>query len=257
MAVIDAQDGLEVGQQIRLRQELAHHLANDRRASESPSGQNLEAELAAAGTLQPHANVMHLDRGAIAGTGRDRDLELTRQIAEFRMQRGPLTDEFAVGPRVGQLIGGDACQMIRGDVADAVAAGLDCMHLHLSQLRQDVRHLLELRPVELDVLPGGEMPVAAIVGTCDLGQRAQLAAREQAVRHGDAQHWCKALDVEAIAQAQRPKFILAERPRKEPLGLVAELRHPFVDQGLVDLIVSIHRRVRISGSLRKCARDDR
>ncbi len=61
------------------------------------------------------------------------------------------------------LVGRDAGELIGGDVADAVAAGLDRVHLHRGQLGQDVRHAFERRPVELDVLAGAEVAIAAVV----------------------------------------------------------------------------------------------
>ena len=64
--------------------------------------------------------------------------------------------------------------MIGGDVADAVARGLDGVHLDLGQRGQDVRHVLELDPVELDVLARREMAVAAVVLARDVGKLAQL-----------------------------------------------------------------------------------
>ena len=130
--------------------------------------------------------------------------------------------------------------MVGRDVADAVAAGLDGMHLDARQIGQDIGHALERRPVELDVLARGEMAVAAIVGARDVRQHAQLPGRQQAVRNRDPQHRREALDVQAVTQPQRPEFILAELAGQKAPGLVAKLRHPFVDQGLVDLIVSVH-----------------
>jgi NTE family protein len=49
------------------------------------------------------------------------------------MQRAPLAQDFAVRPRIDDLVGGDAGQRIAGDVADAVAAGLDAVQVDLGQ----------------------------------------------------------------------------------------------------------------------------
>ncbi len=102
--VVDAQDGLEIRQQVLARQEVAHHLADDGRAAEAAAGENLEAQLAVGSAHDVHADVMHQRGGAILRRAGDRDLELARQIGEFRMEGRPLADELAPGPRILQLI---------------------------------------------------------------------------------------------------------------------------------------------------------
>ena len=98
--------------------------------------------------------------------------------------------------------GRHAGQVIGGDVADAVAAGLDRVHLHARQIGQDVRHLLELRPVVLDVLPGGEMAVAAVIAPGDVRQHAQLPC-VSGRRGSRPAASARALDIQAVAQPQR------------------------------------------------------
>jgi hypothetical protein len=78
--------------------------------------------------------------------------------------------------------------MIGGDVAHAVAARLDRVHLHGRELGKDVRHVLDLGPVELDVLPRAEVPVSAIPAACDFGQRPQLAGGQEPVWNCNAKH---------------------------------------------------------------------
>ena len=48
------------------------------------------------------------------------------------------------------------------------------MHLDLGELGQDVGGVLELDPVELQVLAGGEVTVAAIPLLGDVSQRVEL-----------------------------------------------------------------------------------
>lgn len=55
------------------------------------------------------------------------------------------------------------------------------MHLRAGEVFEDVADLLQFDPVELDVLPRGEVPVAAVVVPGDMRQRAQLRRREGAV----------------------------------------------------------------------------
>ena len=51
---------------------------------------------------------------------------------------------------------------IGGDVAHAIAARLDAMHLDVGERAQDLGHVDQLHPVELQILPRGEMAVAAV-----------------------------------------------------------------------------------------------
>src|SRR3546814_7148582 len=98
----------------------------------------------------------------------------------------PLADDLAVDARVLDLVAGGAGEMVGGHVADAVAAGLDGMHLDARQLFQNVGHLIEAGPVVLDVLARGEMAVAAVVVARDAGELASLPRRQRAVRAGEA-----------------------------------------------------------------------
>ena len=56
----------------------------------------------------------------------------------------------------------------------------------------------------------------------------------------DAQHRRVPLDVEAVAQAQRPELLFRQLAREMPARLVAELRDTLLDEGLVELIVAVH-----------------
>ena len=60
--VVDAQDDVEVREQILLRQEIADHMTDDRRTAESTAHQHLEAELARLVALQVQTDVVHLVR---------------------------------------------------------------------------------------------------------------------------------------------------------------------------------------------------
>src|ERR1044071_6810738 len=84
----------------------------------------------------------------------------------------------------------------------------------------------------------------SVVTARNLRQLAQLPRREQPVGDGDTQHGRVALDVQAVAQAQRPELVLAQLAVEEAPCLVAELRHPLVHQPVVDLVVDVHVRQR-------------
>ena len=104
------------------------------------------------------------------------------------------------------------------------------MHFHSCQIGQDFRRILQLDPVELDILAGREMPVAAIVLARDIGKACASAPDDkQTVRHGDAQHIRMDLHVQAVLQAQRAEFVFGQFIRQAAAHLVAKLRDPFRD----------------------------
>ena len=185
---------------------------------------------------------MRLDHRAIMRRAVDGDLELARQEREFRMKRRPLPQDFGVRARVGDLVMRDAGEMVGGDIADAVSRGLDRVHLDARELGQDVGRVLERRPVELDVLPGGEMAVAAIVIARDLGELAHLARVEHAIGNGDAQHIGVELQVEAVHQAMRAELLLGQFAAEAARDLVAELLDARGDEGGVEIVIMIHGR---------------
>ena len=84
------------------------------------------------------------------------------------------------------------------------------MHVDLGERRQGVRRILQLDPVQLQVLTGGEVAVAAIVLAGDFGQLAQLARAQRAVGNGDAQHVGVQLQVQAVGEPQRLELLLGE-----------------------------------------------
>jgi len=51
----------------------------------------------------------------------------------------------------------DAGEMIGGDIADAIAGGLDAMHFDIGEQAENGRHVTQFRPVELQILARGEM----------------------------------------------------------------------------------------------------
>ncbi len=79
------------------------------------------------------------------------------------MKSRPLANQLAPRAGIVSSSGADAGEMIGGDITNAVAAGLDRVHFDAGELGEDVRHLLELWPVELDILAGREMAISAIV----------------------------------------------------------------------------------------------
>ncbi|MCY1411251.1 hypothetical protein D9M71_266330 [compost metagenome] len=247
VAVVHAQDGFDVGQQVLPRQVVADHLAEHRRAAESAADQHPQAQLALGVARQVQADVVHHHRCAILLGGADGNLEFAWQEEEFRVDRRPLAEDFRQRARVQHLIRSHAGERLGGDVAHAVAGGLDRMHLDLGQLFENLRHLLQLDPVELDVLPRGEVAVATVVVAGDPRQRAQLPARQGAVGNCHAQHVRMLLQVQAVLQTQRQEFLFAQFATEPPRHLVAKLRNALAHQGVVVFVVLIHRQAPRSG----------
>ncbi len=104
---------------------------------------------------------------------------------------------------------------------------------------QRVGRVLELDPVELQVLARREVAVAAVVLARDVGELAQLARRQRAVGDGDAQHVGVELQVEPVGEAQRLELLFGELARDAPAHLVAELLDALGDQRAVVVVVLV------------------
>jgi hypothetical protein len=251
VAIVDAQRRLEISKQLVLGQELAQGLADHRRAAKAAAHDHLEADLALFVAPQAQADVMHTHGGAVVGRAGDGDLELARQEAELGMQRRPLAHDLAPDARILDLVDRGAGEMIGRDVANDVAGGLHGVHVDFGKCCQGVGGVLELDPVELQVLAGGEMAVAAVVRAGDVGQLAELAGRQRAVGNGDPQHVGVELKVEPVGQAQRLELRLGELARQAAAHLVAELLDALGDQRAVVVVVTVEMGVRHSAPRRR------
>ena len=121
VAVIDAQDRLEIREQMRPGQEFADAHADHRRAAKPAAHQHAEADLALLISQRVQADVVHRHRGAVGLRAVNGDLELAWQERELRMERGPLADDFAPDVRVDDLVARDAGEMVGRYVAKRVA----------------------------------------------------------------------------------------------------------------------------------------
>jgi hypothetical protein len=158
------------------------------------------------------------------------------------MQRRPLADDLAPDPRVIDLVRCDTGQVIGRHVPDAIAAGLDGMHLDLGQMRQQVGNVVEARPIVLDVLPRREMAIALVVAARNEGELAHLCRRQFAIRNGDAEHIGMKLQIEAVLQAQRPELFFGQLAGETTCNLATELLGPLAHKSGIKLVVAIHRR---------------
>ena len=243
--VVDAQDRLDIAHDIALRQERLDRLADERRSPEPTADGHLEACLAGAVAMEPQADVVNLHRRAIVGGRGQRDLELARQEGEFRMQRAVLAQHLGPDARVLDLARGDAGPLVGGDVAHAIAAGLHAVQPDFGEVRHHVGEVFELDPVELDVLPGGEVAVAAIVAAADVGEHAQLIRRQRPVGDRDPRHVGVELQIDAVHQPQRLELVLGELAGQPAPHLVAKFGDALGDEGAIEFVVEIHVRPRL------------
>ena len=158
----------------------------------------------------PQPDVMGTGDGAVMRAAGDGDLELSRQELEFGVVGGPLAQQFGHRAGVFNLIRRRPGEMIRRHVAHAIARGLNGVHFDIGQRGQDGGHVGQFRPVELDVLPRGEMAIALVPGVGDIGQLPHLARRQGAVRDRHAQHIGVQLQIKPVHQTQRAKFVLRQ-----------------------------------------------
>ena len=93
------------------------------------------------------------------------------------MQRRPLADHLSPHSRIVDLLGRRAGAGIGGNVAHAVAGGLDGVQIDLGQGGEDIRRIAKLDPVELQIGAGGEVAVSFVIGLGHPGQPPQLARR--------------------------------------------------------------------------------
>ena len=76
---------------------------------------------------------MPQDCGAIFHRSGDRDLEFARQVGELGVQRAPLAQDLGIRARIDHFVDRNAGALVAGDIADAVATGLDAMQVDAGQ----------------------------------------------------------------------------------------------------------------------------
>ena len=183
--IVGAQDRLDIAEKIALREKWLDGLADERGASEPASYNHFEAGFARTVPVHPQTDIVHPHRGAVMCRRSQRDLEFARQEREFGVQRQVLAQQLGPQPRILDLARCDPGPLVGGDIAHAIAAGLHAVHAGAGQIGHRVRQFFELDPVELNVLPRGEMAVVAVVAPCHMRKRAQLRRGERSVRDGD------------------------------------------------------------------------
>ena len=151
-----------------------------------------------------------------------------------------LAQNFRPQPCIFDLVGRDAGPLIGRDIAHAIAAGLHPVQSGTREIGHGIGQLGKLDPIELNVLPGGEMPIAAIIASRHMGKHAQLRGRKRAVGDGDPQHIGMQLQIDAVHQPQRLEFLFAQLAAETTLHLVAEVAHALGDKGPVEVVEEVH-----------------
>ena len=166
----------------------AEPAAHARRRAEPAADPHVVADPEVRSVHADQADVVDLVLRAVVAAARDGDLVLAGQVRE-----APVADEVGDervhdGARVEVLVRRDAGQRAADDVAPHVAAGLRAGQADLVEGREDVRHVLQPQPVELDALPGGDVGEGAAVADREVGDRPQLPRVQLPVRDAHPQH---------------------------------------------------------------------
>ena len=269
-AVVDPHNGVQVVQDLVRRQEFPNWGGQHRRAAHAATHQHPKTQpcrarvgLRVRRPDQVQAHVMPERGGTVVERAGHRNLELARQKSELGLQRAPLAQDFAIGARVGDLVDCNAGALVAGDVAYAVAAGLDAVHVHAGQQVHHVGAVFQADPVELHVLAGGEVAIAAgdstghglgkfqpagrqrfgprgVMVTGDFGEHPQLGRRQLAIGHRHPQHRRVALHIPAVLQAQRLELVVRQLASLPASQLVAVLAGAGFDEGFIEGGVRIH-----------------
>ena len=115
-------------------------------------------------------------------------LELAREVGVLGVADVAALDLLERRGGVDDLVGGDAGDGGAEERARRVAAGLEAGHPDVVEALPDLRDVLDLDPVVLDVLAVGDVGGAAGEVGADAAERAQLGGVEQLAVAAHAQH---------------------------------------------------------------------
>src|SRR5690606_2339998 len=132
-AVVDAHDGFDVDEDLLPRHKRVDDRARDRGAAHASAHQDAETDFAIFVLDQVQADVVPGCGRTVFRGAAHRNLELAGQEGELGVQGRPLTQYFAVRAGVDDVVFGHAHHGVGRDVADAVARGLDAVHVDLGQ----------------------------------------------------------------------------------------------------------------------------
>ena len=194
----------------------------------------VEAGRAAGAGDADERDVVDLVRGALGGAPADGGLVLAWQVGELRIARRHLLGRPQRRGGVEDLAGVDAGHRAAQDVAGHVAAGLQAGQADAVEPVPDLRHVLDPDPVELHVLPVGDVGQVPPVLLGDARHRAQLLRGELPARDADADHEELVLDLGVL---QRPG--LAPADPRAALGVQAPPAEPAAQVERVDRVETL------------------
>ncbi len=161
-------------------------------------------------------DVVDLGRHVLAGVAGDGGLELAGEVGVLRVADVAALDLLHRRRAVEDLVGRDAGDGGAEDHAGRVAAGLEGVEADGLELLPDGRHVLDADPVELDVLPVGDVGRAACVGRADLTDRAELVGRQLAAVDAHPHHEVLGVELLRLEGAGLPAVETRLALRVEP-----------------------------------------
>lgn len=134
------------------------------------------------------ADVVDFGVGAPFGAGGDGDFEFAREIVELRIAAEFFVEGKGEWGDVGDFVGVNPGERATGDVAGDVAAGTGGAEADGPEALENFRKIFDGDPVELNVLPDGDVgeSIAKIFG--NVGDGAGLFAGEQAIGDANTDH---------------------------------------------------------------------
>ncbi len=133
-------------------------------------------------------DVVDLGGDVLARVAADRGLELAGQVGVLRVAEVAAGDLLDRGRAVDDLVGRDAGDGGAEHHARGVAAGLERVEADRVEPLPDGGHVLDADPVQLHVLPVGDVGGVAGVRRADLADRAELLGGELAAVDADPHH---------------------------------------------------------------------
>jgi hypothetical protein len=180
--------GLDLGEELLFGCELGEHLGLVGHRAETAAHHHLEA----ASTVlhaRDEAGVVELHQSAgLLLAARERGLELAPEVLDVRVAEQELHQRPGVGRHVEGLGPADARHGAAGHVSDRIAAGLPGRDADGGQAPHQVRRVLDVDVVELDVLTRGDVQDAVRVLLGERRELVELVGRDAAEGDLDAHH---------------------------------------------------------------------
>ena len=183
--VVDAQDRVEIVEQLGCRKEISDHVPDHRRAALAATDDDPEARPAGCVAHRLRADVVDQPRRAVDRRAGDRDLELARQERELRVQRRPTARNLLIN-------------RVRRERIIPIEAVADLDALEIAKDEPDAERTLaardELRRLQsaLDRLPP-RCREAVILGRIEALPRREIAARMGIAEDTVTEHLAKGM----------------------------------------------------------------